>query len=83
MPFLSVTDAGAAIPSKVGRKQLHFRNEGPDPVRYAFESDASEGFLLNINEGLALGGADLGLNSAIHFITDTAETATISYTEHA
>ena len=84
---IDVTDEQAFIPSMPGRKQLILCNEGPESVRYGWESattsDDSEtdGVLLTAGQTLALGGRELDLAAQLYLICASGETATVSYTE--
>jgi hypothetical protein len=87
MPLINVTDEGAQIPAKNGRKQLSIYNEGPDPVRRGWKAvtydgtAATDGLLMPVGSSWAGGGHDVDLGGALHFICAAGETATISYEE--
>jgi hypothetical protein len=87
MPLLTVTQSGATLPAKNGRKQLTIHNEGPAAVRRGWQpvtfngTAATDGLLMPAGSTWAAGGHDLDLGGPLHFICAAGQTATLSYEE--
>ena len=90
MPLKAVTSTVTTIPFSPGRKQLILVNEGPNDVRFGWESTVTangtagtDGCLLADGATLALGGIDLDITDSLKLIAAAGQTATVSYTERA
>lgn len=87
MPLISVTATGTELPASLGRKQILLRNEGPNDLRFGWETSVTnngtagtDGVLLKVDDPLTLGGISLDLSGALKLICAAGETATVSYT---